>query len=91
MQTHLHVKPNWVGLDMKMGLHTNTAHHNPPHPPKLNFHPKEPQINLKGYLNNIKNKNNNKNNINNNKNSINDNNNNNETKQLLNNWVVTSS
>ena len=56
---------------MKMGLHTNTAHHNPPshhtpHPPKLNFNLKEPKINLKGYLKNIKNNNNNKNNINNN-------------------------
>ena len=64
---------------MKMGLHTNIAHHKPqpaipPHPPKLNFHLKEPQINLKVYLNNIKNNNNNKNNINNNSNNNNNNN-----------------
>ena len=52
----------------------------PPHPPKLNFHLKEPQINLKVYLNNIKNNNNNKNNINNNSNN---NNNNNQTKILI--------
>ena len=71
---------------MKMGLHTNTAHHNPPshhtpHQPKLNFHLKEPKINLKGYLNNIKNNNNNKNNINNNNNSNNNDNNNNQRKK----------
>ena len=60
----------------------------PPHPPKLNFHLKEPQINLKGYLNNIKNNNNNKNNIN--KNSTYNNNNNNQTKNTHN-WVMTSS
>ena len=53
----------------------------PPHPPKLNFHLKEPKINLKGYLNNIKNNNNNKNNNENNINyNCNNNNKNNKTK-----------
>ena len=78
----------WVGFDVKMGLHTTPP---PPHPPKLNFHHKEPQINLWCCLNNninIKDKNNKNNIANDNKNK---NKNNHWTKQLQNNWVVTSS
>ena len=66
---------NLVGFDIKMGLHTTTT---PPHPTqhKLNFHHKEPQINIS-----IKDNNNNKNNFNNYDNNKNNTNNNNKTKQ----------
>ena len=66
----------------------------PPTPPKLNFHHKEPQINLLCNLTNninIKNMNNDKNNINADKKIKNNNKNNHKTKQPQNNEVVTSS
>ena len=90
-QLNLNTTSTELGLTWKWVC--TPPHPTTTHPPKLNFHHKEPQINLSCCLNNninFKDNNNNKYNVNNDNDNKN-NNNNNKTKQPQNNWVVTIS